>query len=333
MSEQILSQEEIDALLTSMDKGEVDLGHGKEGEIEVETYDLTSQNIMLHDQFHALEEVIDKFKKLLRNSISSLLQKSVEIKTAATEMVKFGEFIQGVSSPASFTVFNMEPLTGSALLAIEPTLGFYVIDCMFGGEGKPLGTNREFSAIEQRIIKKFVNGILENFEEAWALIYQARVLLRKSETRAEFVHLYSPNDLAIIMVFSVNADEFSGNMHFCIPYFMLEPIKDKLSAIYLTDSGVETKWNSHIRKLINEVPVEMIAELGKSKGITARDLLGLKVGDMLRLNTGVHDPIAVTIEGIPKYLGFPGVVNGNRAVQIMKLLQHDGDGGEDHGNP
>jgi flagellar motor switch protein FliM len=228
MSDQILSQEEIDALLTSVDKGEVDLEVDKKE--EAGSYDLTSQSIMLHDQFYALEEVYDKFADLLHNLLSSSLRKSAEVKLVSTEMVKFRKFLEGFSNPTSFNIFNMEPLIGSSLLAIEPELVFFLIDCMFGGNGKPIAQVREFTLIEQRMMRKFAVEVLDSLEKALDVVCSVKISLRKIETKPEFVHMVGPNDLVIAVVFSVKADEFSGDIHLCIPYLMLEPIKDKLSS-------------------------------------------------------------------------------------------------------
>jgi len=319
----ILSQEEIDALLTSMNNGEVDIEQDKDDEVHVEPYDLTSKDIMLHDQFHALKEIIDKFTKLACSSISSALQKRIDVKTSATEMIKFGEFINGFSGTASFTVFDMDPLSGSALLAIEPNLVFSMIDCMFGGDGKELGKPRDFTLIEQRLIQKMAMSIIGCLEEAWALVCPIKTSLKKSETRPDFVNLYSPTDFVLIMVFSIEHEAFTGNINFCIPYFMLEPIKEKLSARYIVGATTETKWNAQLYSLFNSVKVDVIAELGRAKQITGNDLLALKSGDILQLDTRVYDPLTVTVESVPKYLGMPGIVGGNRAIQITNRLERE----------
>ena len=168
MSDQILSQEEIDALLGAMAEGEVDLEEDKKGEPEFQPYDLTSQSIMLRDQFYALEEVYDKYANLLQTSISSSLQRSINVEFMAMEMakVKFGKYIKSFPNPTSFNIFSMEPLVGSALLAIEPDLVFSLIDCMFGGSGKPPAEVREFTLIEQRMMRRFVVEVLKNLEKA-----------------------------------------------------------------------------------------------------------------------------------------------------------------------
>jgi len=318
MSDQILSQEEIDALLTSVDKGEVDLEVDKKE--QAGSYDLTSQSIMLRDQFYALEEVYDKFTGLLHNLLSSSLRKSVEVRLVSTEMVKFREFLEGFSNPTSFNIFNMEPLIGSSLLAIEPELVFFLIDCMFGGNGKPIARVREFTLIEQRMMRKFAVEALDSLEEALDVVYSVKISLRKTETKPEFVHMVGPNDLVIAVVFSVKADEFSGDIHLCIPYLMLEPIKDKLSSRYLSDKEIEHVFGAQIQNLLKDTNVAVVAELGRTS-YTIRDILNLRAGDIFKLNTGPQDLLTINVEDVPKYQGVPGVIKGNRAVQVTRLFR------------
>ena len=323
MSDQILTQEEIDALLSAMDSGEVDLEEEAKSETEIVAYNLTSQNIMLRDQFYALEEVYDKFATLFEAHLSSVLQRSMEVEFVSTEMVKYQECISAFSSPTSFTVFAMDPLIGSAMLAIEPRLVYSLIDCMFGGDGKPTERMREFTLIEQRMIRKFATEVLTNLQQAWKTIDPIRIAIKRAEIKPEFVHLASPNDLMVVIVFAVKGQEFSGNIHLCIPYLMLEPIKDKLSSNYLRGKNQEHTWSEQLEMLLQDTPVTLIAELGITTR-SVKDLLDLKVNDVLQLNTGPEDLISLTVDHVPKYLGYPGIIKGNRAVEIAALLQKNG---------
>jgi len=329
MSEQILSQEEIDALLSAMAKGEVDLEEEKKEELEVKSYDLTSQGIMLRDQFYALEEVYDRFAGLLQNSLSSSLRRAIEVEFISTEMVKFKDFLRGFSNPTSYNIFDMEPLIGSAMLVIEPGLVFSLIDCMFGGSGKPVTRVREFTLIEQRVMRRFVVEVLQNLEKAWEVVYSVKISLKKTETKSQFIHLVAPDDLVIVVVFSVNGKEFSGNLHLCISYLMLEPIKDKFSSTYLREKDIGHTWDSRLQELLKDTQVSVTAELGRTVH-TVRDLLNLQVEDVLKLNTGPQDPVTVKVEGIPKFRGLPGVFKGSRAVQITGLISQKG-GINNHG--
>ena len=320
MADNVLSQDEIDALLSAMDSGEVDLKTKDEPpEVRAESYDITSQNIMLRDQFSALEEVYDKFSGLLQSSLVGLLQQSFEVQFVSTEMVKYGDFIQAFSNPTSFNTFTMDPLVGSALLAIESGLVFSMIDCMFGGKGAPLKQGREFTSIEIGMIKRLSHELLGDFERAWQTIFPIKIVSKKAETKPEFVHLVSPDELMIVIVFSIKGEEFSGNFHLCISYRMLEPIKDKLSSRYLRAKDSEAAFSDRIQKSLEETKVSVIAELGNTTH-TFGDLLALQIDDILTLNTGPHDPITVNIESEPKYRGYPGIINGNRAVDIVAVI-------------
>jgi flagellar motor switch protein FliM len=323
MADQILTQEEIDALLSAMDNGEVDLEDEQKKEAKVDKYNLTTQNIMLRDQFHALEEIYDKFATLLNTSLSTTLQRTIEVEFVSTEMVKYHECISAFSNPTCFTIFTMEPLIGSAMMAIEPKLVYSLIECMFGGEGKPSEKIREFTLIEQRMMRKFSLEVLSNLQTAWKNIDPINTALKKTETKPEFVHLASSNDLIVVIVFLVRWKEFSGNLHICIPYLMLEPIKDKLSSKYLRGKDHEHTWGQQIGMLLQDTPVNLIAELGVTNR-HIRDLVDLQVDDVLQLNTGPEDLITLTVDHVPKFLGFPGIIKGNRAVEIAGLLHKNG---------
>jgi flagellar motor switch protein FliM len=322
MPDQILTQEEIDALLSAMDRGDVDLEQQK-GEPEATPYNLTSQNIMLRDQFSAMEEVYDKFASLLNSSLSSQLQRSIEVAFVSTEMVKYQECINAFSGPTSFIIFTMEPLIGSALLAIEPGLVFSLIDCMFGGKGKPITPIREFTQLEQRMITKLSLEILSQLQRAWQIIQPVRISVKKTESKPEYVHLVSPHDMMVVIVFSVKGKEFSGNLHFCISYLMLEPIKEKLSSKYQREKDIENTWKRQLQRLLQYTPVTLIAELGRTRQ-TIGTILGLQVNDVVLLPTGPEDSCVVSVDHVPKYLAYPGVIKGNRAVEISERLDSNG---------
>ena len=323
MSDQILTQEEIDALLSAMDKGDVDLKGEKKRRNEAVSYSLTTQNIILRDQFYALEEVYDKFVTLMSQLLSSMLRRSIEVEFISAEMVKYHEFIQEFSSPTSFQIFSMRPLIGSSLLVIEPGLVFSLIDCLFGGNGAPLANMRDFTLIEQRMLKKVNLEILNGLKQAWRPIHPIEIALTKSETKPEFVHLLAPDELLVDIVFSLSGEEFSGKIHIAISYLTLEPIKDKLSAKYIQKKDMEHTWGSQLQQILQDTPVSLIAELGKTTK-TVRHLLELHVNDIIKLDKGPEDLITINVDQVPKFRGYPGVIKGNRAVEISKLLKNTG---------
>ena len=327
MGQQILSQEEVDALLTSVASGEVELESSegvetKDAMADLPVYDLTAQNIMMREQFDVLDEVHDRFSNALRNYMSTL-GVSVEIELASTEMVKFGEFIEGLSGQTSFHTFRMEPLVGSALLAIEGNLVFFLIDRMFGGTGTGgIKLERDFTLLEQRVMRKFAGDVLKDLEKAWELVLPMNISIGKSEIKQQFVRLVSPSDLVIIVMTAVSLDEFSANMLLCVPYLLLEPIRKKLSYKNLRDAELGNTWTEQLKVLLNETEVTLAAELGRTSH-TIRNLLDLNRGDVIMLNTGPQDLVPVMVEKIPKFLGNAGVVAGNRAVQINSLVSRE----------
>ena len=323
MPDQILTQEEIDALLSAMDKGEVDLAEEKKKKAEAVSYSLTAKNIILRDQFYALEEVYDKFVNLMNQMLSSTLQRHIQAEFISAEMTSYQEFMRDFSNPTCFQIFSMQPLHGSALLVIEPGLFYSLIDCMFGGDGKPTERMREFTLIEQRMMRKFALEVLANLQKAWKIVDAITVNLKKTEIKPEFVHLASPNDLMVVIVFGVKGQEFSSNLHICIPYLMLEPIKDKLSSKYLREKDMGHTWQEQLEALLQDTPVTLTAELGVTTR-SVKDLLDLKVDDIIQLNTGPEDLVTLSVDHIPKFHGFPGIIKGNRAVEIAALLQKNG---------
>jgi flagellar motor switch protein FliM len=323
MPNQILTQEEIDALLSAMERGDVDLDQEAKKDVKAAPYNLTSQNIMLRDQFSALEEVYDKFVRMLCDALSSALQRSMAVEFVSSEMIKYQEFITAFSSPTSCNVIRMEPLIGNALLCIESNLVFSLIDCMFGGDGKPVTQVREFTQIEQRMTKKFALDILAAFEHSWSTIYPIKIVLKKTETKPVFVQMVPPNDTMLIIVFAIKGQEFSGNFHVAIPYLMLEPIKEKLSPKYLREKDMEHTWRPQLKELLKDTQVTIIAELGRTQQ-TVRELINLQVEDVIKLKAGPEDLISISVDQVPKYRGYPGVIKGNRAIEIAKLINSNG---------
>jgi flagellar motor switch protein FliM len=317
MNDQILSQEEIDALMMAMKDGEADFETKKEEpEAEAVPYDLTSQSRIISEQYHALAEVHDKLSHMLHAEVTGFLQRSVEVRFVSTEMIKFEEFITAFSAPTSFHVFTMDPLVGPCILAFEASLVFPLIDCMFGGSGRSYNISRGFTVIEQRMMRKFAGEVLKCLEKAWQLLYPIRTEVIREETKPEFMHIMNPKELMISTVYSLKGEEFEGYAYICKSCLMLETIKDKLSSRYLREKGSEQKSNAVLRKLLKRSDVDVSVEVGHTV-CSVGDLLNLRVDDLLQLQTGPEDPVSINIEGIKKYAAEPGVVKGSRAVKIM----------------
>jgi flagellar motor switch protein FliM len=324
MADQILSQEEIDALLGAMANGEVDLDAEEEKKNEVTPWDLTSKSVQLEDEFSALDEVFDKFSSIFRKSLSALLQREVMVEFDTKEVKSFDKLINGCATPTLFDALSMEPLLNTALVVIEPGLVFSFIDCMFGGTGKPFGKTREFTLIELSMARKVNAELNRALEKAWEVVSPAVVESKKLETKPEFVHLFGPSEMVLVASFSVKGEEFEGVIAFCVSYLMLEPIKDKLSTSYIREKDIELKWSREIRELIRDAELDVVAELGSTTR-KVRDILNFKKGDIIRLSAGPQDFVTLTVNSVPKFRGFPGIIKGSRAVEIAeKIDSHRG---------
>ncbi len=319
MADQILSQEEIDALLGAMANGDVDLDAEKEKKTQATAYDLTSKRVQLEDEFSALDEVFDKFASLFRKSLSALLQREVGVVFDTKEVKTFDKLIGGCSTPTLFDTLSMEPLLNTALTVMEPSLVFSFIDCMFGGTGKPFGKLREFTLIELTMARKVNAELNQALEKAWQVVSPSTVESKKLETKPEFVHVFGPSEMILVASFSVKAEEFEGAIAFCVSYLMLEPIKEKLSSSYMREKDIERKWGREIRELIKDAELDVVAELGRTTR-PVRDILNLKRGDIIRLGTGPKDFVTLKVNSVPKFRGFPGIIKGSRAVEIAEKI-------------
>jgi flagellar motor switch protein FliM len=325
MADQILSQEEVDALLSSMADGQIDFeSDGAQEEVssaeELSTYDLTSPNIMMREHFDVLDEIHDRFANSLRIAVTTVLRMPIDAELTATETVKFGEFMEGIDNPTSLHTFRMEPLIGSGLLVIEPRLVFFLIDCMFGGTGMlEIKQQRDFTLIEQRVMRKFTTDVLTELEKAWSFVEKINISIGKSETKPQFIRLVAPNDIVVVVLFTISIEGFNAKMWLCIPYLLLEPIRDKLSYKHLRDSEMENMWGTKIQDILNDTKVKVTARIGKITQ-SIGDILNIQKGDLILLDTGPPDSIPVLVENVPKFLGSAGIVAGNRAVRIEEPI-------------
>ena len=317
MSDKVLSQEEIDALYSAMSDGQIHVNDGKqEAEVsEAAPYDLSSQKTKLHRHFDVLEEVYDKFSSQLKDRLSGKLKSVVKVELISTEIVKFGEFLKNFSKPTSFNVFSMEPLHGNALLILPPNMVFSLVDCLLGGKGRPIKLNRDFTVIEQRLIQRLVVDMLKEFERAWEIVHSVRILLKNTKTNPDYVHVIENNDQVLVSSFSISGEEYVEEIYFCVPYLMLEPIKEALSYGRFRAVEARTASDEWIKEVLGNIKMNLIAELGRTT-YKVRQVIELKVGDVIQLKTGPQDPILLKIENVPKFTAVPGIQKGNLSVRI-----------------
>jgi len=320
---QVLSQDEVDALLQGISGGEIPTETDKPLDVKsVAFFDLTSQDRIVRGRMPALEMLHDRFCRAFRAIMSNMLRRPVDITVLSNEHMKYGEFMRTVPVPTSMHIFKMDPLKGYSLLVLEGKLVFAMIDNFFGGKGSARFKleGRDFTTIEQRIIRKVAEMILESYENAWKPVYEVTMEWTRAETNPQFANICLASDDVIAVQCEMDLEDSQGKMTFIIPYSSIEPIKDKLKAGYQTeDSLIDSHWQKRLREEIRNVSIECHVELGHAK-ITGRDLLSLSIGDVIKLDEDTTTPVEVFIENKMKFLGFLGNYKSNHAVLIHRFV-------------
>ncbi len=317
----ILSQDEVDALLRGVTNGEVET-ETKAGEgAGVRAFDLASQERIIRGRMPGLEMANERFARFFRNSISSIIMKFVDINIQGIEMVKFSEFMKTIPMPSSINIFKMEPLKGYALFVIEAPMVFAFIEYFFGGASAKFvkSEGRYFTLIEQRIIKKVVGIVLNDLAEAWKVIVPIEPEQTGSEMNPQFVTIVTPTEVVIKIEVHVEVEDFIGKLFFCIPYSMIEPVKEKLySGIQADKLEVDQRWVNRLKEILMESYVNIVAEIGKTE-ITVGEMMSLETGNVITLGRTSMDDVAVRVENVLKFRGEPGYCRGNQAVKITRV--------------
>ena len=323
MSEQILTQEEVDSLLRGISGGEIETETDvEEDESGIVSYDLTSQDRIIRGRMPTLEIINERFARFLRNVFTSNLRRLVDVTSLSIDMVKYGEFLKMLPVPTSIHLFHMEPLRGIALFVLDAPLIFSMIDIFFGGNGSShyKVEGRDFSPIEMKLIMRVVDTVFQEIEKAWMPVYPIKTKFVRSEINPQFVMIMPMTDVVIISKFSVEMEFTSGNMMLCFPYTMIQPIKEKLTASFQSEQmEQDSGWIREFRKAMLQAEVDLTVQLGKTD-IKAKNLIELKTGDVIRLDRYASEPVDVLVEGVKKFRGMPGVYKGNKAVRIVSKV-------------
>ncbi|MBX3237229.1 MAG: flagellar motor switch protein FliM [Nitrospiraceae bacterium] len=321
--DKILSQEEIDALMSGVVSGEVDTTPKEEEDPSgVKSYSLTNQERIIRGRMPTMEMINDRFTRQQSVSWSSLLHEKVEFSVVGTQIMKFGDFIKKVPLPSSFNVFMMEPLRGNGLYVMDASLVYLIVDFFFGGRAqthvKPEG--REFTTIQVRLIKKVVKQALADLEKAWQAVMQVKIGYTRTESNPQFAMVVTATEIVVVVTLQVVVGEASRDMFIAYPYSMLEPIKEKLySGLFADNVEQDSSWGSRFKESLQDCPVTMTVQLGTAR-INVQDLLNFTPGDVLMLDQHPGDPLLCLVEGDAKFHGQPGVFKGNHACRVTKVL-------------
>jgi flagellar motor switch protein FliM len=325
---QVLSQEEVDALLESIrEEGKESFGNSfvidtDKGESSVQPYDLTNQDRVIRGRMPILEIIYERFIRSFRVSLSNSLRKISTITMASTDLLKFGEFVNTLPIPSCMCILRFNSLRGPALIIIESKLAYAIIDSFFGGTDRPF-TNiegKEFTAIELSFLKKVMDMAINDLEDAWMPIHRIDAQYLRTEINPQFVGIVPPSDVVIVTNLQIEFESASGLIMIVIPYSTIEPIKQKLSSSFQTDIElVDTVWSSALHKHILRADTSLSVNLGKTE-ISVGDLLNLEKGDIIPLNQDASGEINILVEGVEKIRSLIGTHKGNKAIQILDKI-------------
>lgn len=321
MTTHVLSQEEVDALLQGMSGDEQAPDEPATAAGGVRTYDLASQERIVRGRMPTMEVINERFARNVRLGIFTLIRKGVEVAVDGVKVQKYGDFLREIVVPTNFNLMSVRPLNGSGLVVCEPTLVFAVIDALFGGSGKYTTRieGRDFSATEQRVIVRLVEMLATEFKKAWEGIYPLELVYQRSEMLPQFATIASPAEVVVVSSFSIDFGETSGMVHICIPYSVMEPIRDIL---YSTMQGAsnepsDRRWVNLLKKQIEPALIELVAELAHAPA-TVEQLLSLKAGDFIELD--LKPSIEAKARGVPVFACHYGTSNGKYALKVDRLL-------------
>ncbi|GFR36131.1 flagellar motor switch protein FliM [Thermobrachium celere] len=322
---EILSQSEIDALLSALSSGELSLEEKpEETKQKVKKYDFKRPNKFSKEHVKTLEMVHENFARIASNYLTANLRTSVQIKVISTEQLTYEEFIHSIPNPTILVTYFLEPFNGIFLFETGPQFVFQVIDILFGGEGKELIKVREFTEIEKNIIKKINIKLIESLKLAWEDIIDVEPRFDSLETNPVLNQFLAPNEPVELITMQVQINNNQSFINMCIPYISVEKYIDRLIIQYRTNVKTELD-NSITKKLeknIMNVEVNTHVELGKSL-ITVKDFLNLNVGDCIKLNTKISDSLNYYIENKLHYKVYPGSIGKKLGIQISNILDKD----------
>jgi len=320
MSQQILSQDEVDALLQGI-TGESQKLEQEEAPVGgVREYNLASQERIVRGRMPTMEIINERFARNIRIGLFNFIRRSPEVSIGGTKVQKYSAFLRDIVVPTNFNIVSVKPLRGSGLVVVEPSLVFAVIDALFGGVGKfhTRIEGRDFSPTELRVILRLVEVVTAEFRKAWTGIYPLELEYQRSEMQPQFANIATPSEIVVSTAFTLEIGDTTGSIHFCIPYATLEPIRDTLYSTVQGDSAEpDRRWVNLLKNQIQSAEVDLVAELATAPA-TVEQLLAFKPGDFIELD--LEPVIKAKVDGVPVFDCHYGTNNGHFAIKIQQLL-------------
>jgi len=323
VADEILSQEEIDALLHGVDDGDIetesDVGSKNS---DYSSYDLTSQDRIVRGRMPTLELINERFARHTRVSLFNMLRRSAEVSIGGVQVQKFGEYIQTLYVPTSLNMVRVQPLRGMALFVLEAKLVFKLVDNFFGGDGHHAKIEgREFTPTELRVVQMLLEQAFKDLEEAWKPLFEMKFDCVGSEVNPAMANIVSPSEAVIVSSFHIELDGGGGDMHITMPYSMIEPVKDILDSGMTGDvHEVDERWIKALRRDILRASVDLECTVVE-KQMSLRDIIDLKQGDVIPVD--IPEALTLRANGVPIYKTRMGTSRGNLGLEIVERTSID----------
>ena len=332
MSQQILSQDEVDALLQGITGESQKLEKEDQPQGGVRDYDISSQERIVRGRMPTMEVISERFARNVRIGLFNFIRKSPEVSIGSIKVQKYSAFLREIVVPTNFNLVNVKPLRGNGLIVCDPTLVFAVIDSLFGGAGKyhTRIEGRDFSHTEQRVILRLVETIITEYRKAWVGIYPLELEYQRSEMQPQFASIASPSEVVVASSFTLEIGDTTGTIHFCVPYSTLEPIRDVLYSTIQGDAvEPDRRWVNLLKQQIQAAEVSLVAELASAHA-TVEQLMSFKPGDFIELD--LNPMIQAKVDGVPVFDAHYGTSNKRYAIKIDRMLTGSDQGwiGESH---
>ncbi len=330
MAENFLTQDEVDALLNhdsiSQSEHDTDASNNREDAAGVRPYNIATQERIVHGRMPMLEIIHARFAKSLQMGLYNLLRRSVDISTGPVRTVKYDEFSRSLAVPTNLNMITMKPLRGNALMVIDPDLIFLIVDNLFGGDGRfhTRVEGREFTLTEQRIIQRLLEVIFDGYTKAWKTVHPIQFEFVRSEMNPQFASIAASTEIVVTTTFELDISGNRGEFHICIPYAMLEPIREQLNNSLQGDHPeVDKNWIRSLTKRVQGAEVELTANLGKTN-VTFHQILNMQKGDVVPLD--IPDTLGAMVDGVPVMECHYGILNGHYALKVRTIrTQNDND--------
>jgi len=319
MSKDFLSQDEVDALLKGADAEDEDAKAAVDPS-GVRPYDLASQERIVRGRMPTLESINERFARQLRIGLFNFMRRSAEISVGPIRIIKYNEFIRNLVVPTNLNIVQAKPLRGSGLFIFDPNLVFLVVDNLFGGDGRfhTRVEGRDFTQTEQRIIQRLLGVVFEEYEKSWKSVYELKFEYVRAEMNTQFANIVTPNEVVVVTTFNIDFGSTAGEFHICLPYSMIEPVRDLLySSLQGDHLDVDKRWLKLLSQQVQSAEVELVASLGQAT-VTFGEILKLKAGDVIPI--GIPDLISAAVDGVPVMECRYGLFNGQYALKVQKML-------------